>query len=264
MEKWKNVPMAVVTAYLDASGSPATEVVAVGAVVATPDKWQEFHDRWNDCLDAFGISALHMKEFAHFRGEFHSWRDDEPKRKRLLNALLWIIQDCVDYTATTAVWMPDYDIVDANYALSETTRPYTMGAMGCAGSIVIWAKNSGHNKHDIIWIFEKGDEDQGDLRKHWDIVYPDARVEPIFCKKVDSYPASPARRIRAFEAADLIAYESRHLNTAIQRLGGSINENAVRRPLLRMRDLPGADLWGLMERPNIEQLCSQWNIPVRR
>ena len=72
--------MAVLTSYFDASGSPSLEVVAVSGLVSTPEKWNAFNGDWNECLSVHGVSALHMKHFSQFRGEFSSW--DEPVAMR--------------------------------------------------------------------------------------------------------------------------------------------------------------------------------------
>ena len=93
MRRWPKAIMAVVTAYFDASGSPsATPVVCVGGLVSTAEKWIAFSEEWGACLEAFEVSALHMKDFTSFRGEFASWRWDEPRRKRLLSGLIQVIE----------------------------------------------------------------------------------------------------------------------------------------------------------------------------
>jgi hypothetical protein len=123
--------MAVMTAYCDASGSHSTEAVAVGCIMASPKRWKEFDERWSECLAAHGVSAMHMKDFAHSRGEFESWRDDEFKRRRFLNGLLWIIEQTLEYAASSAVYIKAYKQLDSVYALNESMRPYTMASLSC-------------------------------------------------------------------------------------------------------------------------------------
>jgi hypothetical protein len=148
--------MAVMTCYTDVGGGPGEITVSPATLVSSPEKWVEFDRRWNDALEAFEISELHMKNFAHFKGEFELWKHDEPKRRRLLNALMWIIEDCVEYAAAVSVYSKDHDLVDTQYQLSEWMRPYTMGCLGCAGRVTIWTREQGYDKNDLIWIFEKG------------------------------------------------------------------------------------------------------------
>src|SRR5215831_17772262 len=80
------------TAYFDGSGSPAdTAAVVVAGFVAPVDQWVDFERNWNECLKHFGVSALHMREFAHSRGEFSSWKGNETKRRHFLGRLITII-----------------------------------------------------------------------------------------------------------------------------------------------------------------------------
>ena len=68
------------TAYFDGSGSAAdTPVVAVAGFIATSVQWVEFERNWKDACSAFGVSALHMKDYAHSRREFESWKGDNTR-----------------------------------------------------------------------------------------------------------------------------------------------------------------------------------------
>lgn len=256
--------MAVIHSYFDASGSPSTAAVAVAGLVARPEKWVEFDRRWSECLAAHGVSALHMKHFAHSREEFASWKDDAPKRRRFLGGLLWIIEDLVEYTATCAVYVEDYNRFDATYRLSEFMRPYTLASLTCGGHIVSWATDAAYHKNDIVWVFEKGDTDQRDLKARWDRMYPDLGVQPILCRKSDNFPdRSCFSPIRAFEAADLIAYENLQVHKALQRESGLIHVDQLRKPLKRMESLPGAKHWGFFGQQHLQDLCSKYAVDSR-
>ncbi len=255
--------MAVMTCYSDAGGSLSELVLSPATLVSTPSRWFEFEKRWNDTLAAHNISALHMRDFAHFRGEYETFRWDEPRRRRLLNALLWIIEECIDYSAAVAVYIGGYNRADCTYRLSESMRPYTMGCMGCASRVTRWAKTQGIDKRDLIWIYERGDQDQNDLRKHWDIAYPDGAVDPIFLKKKDAYLSDAPRYIRPFEAADLIGYENLHAHRLIRRKQGNQVFSDLRRPMQRLMKMNGADEWGYFGEADIQRACAEWGIPLR-
>jgi hypothetical protein len=255
--------MAAISCYTDVGGSLSELVVSPATLVSSAEKWIEFERRWNDCLFAFGVSALHMKDFAHSRREFESWKWDEPKRRRFLNALLWIIEETIEYSAAVAVYVSDYKNVDSKYRLSESMRPYTMGCLGCASRIVGWAKEQEYAKNDLMWIFEKGDQDQNDLRRHWDIAYPDNEVRPIFLKKQDIYGSDRCRRIRPFEAADLIGYENLHAHRLIYKKQGTQTFDDLRRPMQRLFKMNGADKWGYFSETEMLSACSTWRIPSR-
>jgi len=260
---WKRGSMAVMTCYTDVGGSLSEIVLSPATLVSSPEKWQEFDRRWNDCLCAFEVSALHMKDFAHSRGEFSSWKLDEPKRRRFLNALMWIIEDTVEYSAAVAIYVADYNRVDQKYRLSESLRPYTLGCMSCAARIIPWAKEAQHDKNDLIWIFEKGDQDQNDLRKRWEIAYPDHFVDPIFLKKQDVYESKESRRIRPFEAADLVGYENLLAHRLLAKKGEKRLFENLRKPMQRLMKLKGGDLWGYLSETEILSACSMSGIQLR-
>jgi hypothetical protein len=262
-DDWRQGKMAVMTCYTDVGGSLSELVLSPATLVSTPEKWVEFDKRWSECVSAHRVSALHMKHFAHSRGEFEPWRNDQPKRRRFLNALLWIIEELIEYTAAVSVYTRDFVTVDSQYRLSESMRPYTMGCLGCASRVRTWTNLQGHDKNDSIWIFEKGDRDQSDLRKHWDIAYPDAAVKPIFLKKNDKYLADECRRIRPFEAADLIGYENLHAHRLIERRQGEQVFEDLRKPMQRMFRMAGADKWGYFSEQEMLSACVDWKIPVR-
>jgi hypothetical protein len=114
---------------------------------------------------------------------------------------------------------------------------------------------------DMIWIFEKGDTDQEDLKRRWDYnQVPDA---PIFVQKRDRYQTRTCRPIRPFEAADLVAYENMQANKLLLREGGEAYIDQVRAPMRRMAALSGADGWLFASENEIEMICSAWNIPKR-
>jgi hypothetical protein len=256
--------MAVITAYFDASGSPTTDVIAACGVLSTPEKWANLNRRWNECLDGYGVSALHMKDFAHSNGDFAFWRNDQPKRKRFLNNLLWIIEEEIEFTSAAAVPMLNYRQCDGKYKLSEFMRPYTLASMMCAAQIVPWAEKSGYRREEIVYVFEKDDEDQKDLRRYWGRAYPELLVEPIFKKKVDCYPHPDVKaRIRPFEVADFIAYENLKANIALNERGGWMEFDDLRKPIQRMRKLPGAEDWCFAEANGLEVFCHHSLVELR-
>lgn len=141
-----------------------------------------------------------------------------------------------------------------------------MGCLAVVGTVMNWAKQNGHDKAEIIWIFEKGDQDQSDLRKHWNIAYPDGAVEPIFLKKADRCPGQDiCKRIRPFEAADFIAYENLKAHKLLDKSDDDLYLDQLRRPMQRMKEsLAGADKWAFFGAERIGRICCNWEIPARR
>jgi hypothetical protein len=118
----------------------------------------------------------------------------------------------VDDTAAAAVHLPDYRAVNENYRLYENRKPYIIACLACVASLLVSARES-KRLGTFTWVFEKGDTDQDNLRKCWTEEYPESQVPPIFRKKIDNCPDEDlSKPIRAFEAADLVAYENRRAN----------------------------------------------------
>jgi hypothetical protein len=75
--------------YFDDSGKwldPAEIVVVVAGAIAEVDQWEVLDAQWRLVLNQFQVSELHMKDFAHSRGEYDGW--DEPKRRDFIAQLL--------------------------------------------------------------------------------------------------------------------------------------------------------------------------------
>jgi hypothetical protein len=257
--------MAMITAYFDASGQPEdTSVVSLSGLVSTAEKWLVFDQHWQECLDAFGVSAFHMRDFAHSLREFSSWRNDEPKRRRFLSGLINVIESHVDYVAASSVSMTDYRAVNDKYYLQEFMKPYTLNASTCAGSIIHWAREKEHSENDIAYVFEWGDTDQSDVARCWDQRFPKNRITPIFLRKTDIPPGSQkAVKIRPFEAADLIAYENFRALIAIEDLNRQIQFEELRKPMQRLYGLPGAKEWRSSDATSIENTCLLYKVPLR-
>jgi hypothetical protein len=251
------------TVYIDTSGGKSEVAVSPAALVATPEAWEEFDKRWSSCLSAYGVTALHMKDFAHFRGEFESWKFHTLKRRKFLNHLLWIIEDLVEWTCSCAVYIDDYRYLDRHYCLSETLRPYTTGCLLCAAAINVWGRKNGID--DFIWVIEKGDQDQSDLRRRWEIAYPNETVEPIFVKKRDRYPdPKVCRPIRPLEAADLLAYEHLKVHKLLDsKQGEELFEDELRGPMLRMKNWESLRDWRIIDTKSLLVLCEHFQIPER-
>jgi murein L,D-transpeptidase YcbB/YkuD len=262
---WKRGKMAIMASYVDAAGSPSELAVASTAMISTPEKWLEFEREWNACLDSYKVNELHMKHFAHSRGEYKGWERDQPKRKRFLNNLMWIIETYIEYTATDAVYMKAYNAHDARFQLSEHVRPYTMGCFSVAGRVFKWGESRGVSRDDFVWLFERGDTDQSDLRKHWEKEYPDMMVDPIFLRKKDKYPdPKVCKRQRPFEAADFVAYENLKVHKLLDERGDEpVYDDELRKPIQRMQKWPGASDWGYFGDENIARVCQNYSVPPR-
>ncbi len=62
---------------------------AVGGYFALDDDWPAIERAWQEALSSAGVTRFHMKDFAHFRGEFAGW--SESQRRQLINSFATII-----------------------------------------------------------------------------------------------------------------------------------------------------------------------------
>src|SRR5260370_3439454 len=153
---WRGSKRNVLTVYFDESGSPDdTKAVVVAGFLASERQWIEFERNWTDALSHFGVSRVHMREFAHSLGEFKQWKGDENKRRKFLSRLISIIRTRASHSFADAVLMEDYRKVDQAYHLNEIFKPYTIAARTCVTKACNCAKPEGVEESQIASIFEE-------------------------------------------------------------------------------------------------------------
>jgi hypothetical protein len=109
--------------------------------------------------------------------------------------------------------MRDYDKVSAEYQLSERVgEPYALCGTGCLSRVKQWAKKKDVDHSKILYIFEDGDEDKGDLFAR----AKDEKYTVLFLDKTKTC---------AFQAADLAAWKAKSAiddayNRKLHRLDG--------------------------------------------
>lgn len=245
------------TAIFDGSGSPDyTAAVVVAGFVGKVEQWIELEREWKDCLHDFGVSAMHMKEFAHSVGEFAPWKGDEQKRRRFLSRLISIIQTRVWHSFASAVIMEDYRKVDSKYCLTEFSKPYAYAGCTCLVKLRSWLTKWGKGEDGIQIIFEDGDTDKGDLMRAAKEYFG---ATPAFVKKSHSV---------AFQAADILAYEHLLANTKLRKSeSGFLLLEELRYPLKQLSKIPGGGPndtdWGYHQEDNMTAGCIAGGIPLR-
>ena len=240
------------TAFYDDSGSAAESLaVVVGGFVALDTQWVEFTRNWNDSLRRFGISRLHMREFAHSIGEFSQFRNDRSGREWFLNQLLGHIRLRVTYSNAHAVLMSDYHAVNGTYALDYGFPPYALAGRTCIARINLWAEKCGIGKGNIRHVFEAGSAGSGKL---FDSVLRDHKTQITFKPKSECVP---------LQAADLFAYEMLAANRAVFERGIT-DFDALRYPVRQLKSLLREPLdWGTYTQKDLEEFCAKAGIPRR-
>jgi len=248
--------MTMFIAYFDGSGSPHdTEALVVAGFLAPAGQWIEFERNWNDCLNDFEVSSLHMKHFAPSRGEFTNWKGDEGKRRHFLSRLISIIKTRVWHSFASAVVMKDYRNVDARYCFHEFSRPYALAGGTCITKAERWKKKRDNVRDELLYVFEDGDLDKGNLMR---AAKEQFDLTPSFLKKEQSV---------AFQAADLLAYEHLKINVKLhQSESGRLFEDELRKPLLELSTIPGGrgdHDWGIHMEGNMLDSCIKDGIALR-
>ena len=252
----RRVWIMVFVAYFDASGhedDPNSRVVTVAGFASTESQWSRFEDEWLAALRAEGVTMFHMKDFAHSRGEFLAWKNDERRRVRFLAGLLKIISRRTRKKFSATVLLEQYRDVDRRFLVREA-----LGAPYCIASqfVVVFANawmRENHPSDGALYVFEKGDDGQGQLqrvfRKYFSRVL---EVDPIFVEK------KPDLGI-PLQAADFIAYEHAKAFNDFLKIGKKrARESAV--PLMpRERDRSVR----LIDSGMLLSMCRDLGIPRR-
>jgi hypothetical protein len=189
--------------YGDASGDEQGDLIAVAGFVAPISEWLLFDTEWQFVLREAEIKYFRMSEFAQSTGEFKcGWRNNEPKRRALLDRLIGIIAKRVRYSVASCVPRADYLKVDAEYRLHEQTYPYTLCAFACAEMAKDWHE-ANHLDEPFEIVFEDGDAHKGQAQER---IEKDLGIIPIFRKK---HGEQSDGLITPLQAADFAAYEHR-------------------------------------------------------
>jgi hypothetical protein len=177
-----------------------------------------------------------MKDYAHHKREFETWRGDERKRRRFLERLINILQTRVLNSFASAVVIRDYEEMRQQFPRFRM-RPYALTGCTCISKVQRWANRHGWAASTINYVFEDGDVDRGQLA---DYARKYQKVSPVFLNKSKAVP---------FQAADLLAYEFLKGNKKIYESGlGSLSMNDLRGSLRALEKIPNgrdADDWGV-------------------
>lgn len=237
------------TAYFDASGHPdGTDVLSVAGFIAHASQWVLFESRWEKVLAKFGVSSLHMKDFAHSTGKYKTWKGDETKRRAFLSALIRIIQKTARHSFASSLYLPDYRAIDSAHNIRAVRTPLAIVGNTVLQNARNWAIETKLDLNDILFVFEDGDADKTNFLQ---AAVNDVGITPHFLKKSQS---------AAFQAADLLAYEHLKANTKVIPESGVYGMEDLRQPFQKLYEIPngeGSKDWSTIERAELEQTLAQ-------
>jgi hypothetical protein len=206
----------VIIGYFDESGTHESALVTtVGGFAATPAGWEAFDRDWTRILHEWQISVLHMKEFAHFRGEFERFKNDEPGRRVFLTKLLACILARCQYACAVSVIVEDHRLAHVDPRIGSA---YALATKGCALLLDQWAREN-EREPPIMMVLASGSPFSTELMRHLD-----AQERPLGSLN-DFGPIGfgTPREQTGIQAADLLAYEQgKYLTQCVK------NDRAVR------------------------------------
>jgi hypothetical protein len=189
-------------AFMDESGdSHATSFVALAGITAKDAAWSRFEQQWNEMLRRFEISVLHMREFAHGRGEFSGW--SESWRRALLSAALDAILNTGGTVIGAAVSVAGFKRLPPNKQ-TMLQDPYFTCAQAFLRAGVVDAIVDDHGGR-VSFVFADHPEFGSRARKLVEAV----RRLTDQGKAIDGLRVGDPRQELALQAADLVAYEIR-------------------------------------------------------
>lgn len=232
------------TVFFDESGDQHIKVFA--GFVAANDQWERFEKEWPDVLRRFEAPPLHMRTFAHSINEFATWKGDERRRIRFLEALTGVIRIRTRTSFATAVLINGFEDVANQYPdIREHYTPFGIAANSCIVRVVRWADRSQIPRADIALMFEDGAAEKKafvrEAKEHLGV-----EITSAFAKKGE---------YAAFQAADLLAFEYLLSNRRIAA-AGPVFFDELRKPLqalLNREPESAAAQWGIHDKEMIEK-----------
>lgn len=194
--------MVTLAAAFDASVDKTRNWLAVAGFISSAKDWVDFDRAWRARLAEDGLAYFHMVDFAHSREEFTvGWRDDEPRRRRLLGDLLKIIQNHVYHKVGFMIEVTGYEdrIALANKEYFAATAFAVAGKVAVAGAFSWCLEN--FKKAPRIF-FEHGDAASGSL----DAALRPYGIRPRYEYKKDNEKTGELA-FSPLHAADMLAYE---------------------------------------------------------
>jgi hypothetical protein len=162
--KYRGARMAMLTAYFDASGKDRLPVLTVAGFISHVKKWDRFEGEWRRILTRYGVSEMHMTDFASSRGQFCAWKGQTEKRRAFISELASCVKRNVNKGFSCSVVAADYRKVNREYRLSEEFgSPYELCGGSCLGGVLKWALNKKINPTSVVVCIEDGDDGKGGL-----------------------------------------------------------------------------------------------------
>jgi hypothetical protein len=192
--------------YLDESGhskDPNVSVLAIAGYLSSVAGWKRLVPDWIDTLSAFAVSALHMKDFAHSKGEFAGW--NEGKRRALLARLVALMLRDIDAFIGEAMSLPEEWRQRPEELRERLADPYHGCLIYCLKTLISYSAHS-VNHEEINVVLADHPEYSG-----WaTAVYHAIKQDEDGGDRLGALTFDSPTGLVQLQAADLVAYELQH------------------------------------------------------
>jgi hypothetical protein len=233
------------TFYGDMSGSDDTPVMTAAGFVTTAESWTRLVNRWKVVLGTYGVESLHMKEYVHCKGEYQSWKKGDEKHRKLLRELIAMIAPFARNSFSSSICMSDFRNLDTVSGIRAVISPVAFVGCTVVAKVLRWAERHGISRRQLFFLFEDGDVDKGDFMN--------------LCKRY--YGFSPSfetkQRVKAFETADLLAYEISLVLKILTEGQDIVKITGLGSPLEMLSHIPNGidgDDWGVYQNPKLADI----------
>jgi hypothetical protein len=198
--------------YMDETGhadDPVCNYVGMAGFVAPAGIWEVFSERWQTTLNNACLKKpFHMKEFAHFQGEFEGWKESD--RKLLLGELIKHIREINASPVAAIVSLRDYETLTPSQQ-SYFGDPYYLAFQTATRGAALEASGYPSEETEPIAMVYSYNEEYGTtnggcaeqmwhmVKKHWEKG-----------NLMGSYASSTPQLLCPLQAADVFAYELAH------------------------------------------------------
>ncbi len=193
----------IFTAYLDESGTHGgSDTVAVAGYVSNGTQWLQFEKDWQQALGEFGIERFHMVEFAHSKGAFETWSEEQ--RRVRLAILAEIIKKRTLGSVATSFSSADY-----RDTFSLEADRFVGGAYGLAATMTFMALGVAFARIGVFgsieYVYEAGALGAVQVRRAFDENFADPGQKHRM--RLSSLQFRTKQEDVPLQAADILAYE---------------------------------------------------------
>jgi len=228
--------MAICVGYVEPIETPdPVETFTVAGLISSKARWREFETRWSRTLRHENLPAFSADDFLRSRGTFASGWDDKAHRHALIDTLGRLTQQSIFHAFSCSVRLHEYNVVDANYALSETgARPYGLCAAFLIANIRRWMRAK-HPDDLTLFILREGDLDGRELNRVLKGEQAEQGEPPQVWPRQWMDECGRSRYLRPLEACELLAADrERVLANRLLERGQLTHEDIDRERLIQI------------------------------